>query len=247
MQSDRYSAKSVDGAAVSDANGSCDISVIIPAYNEAAGIGSTVACVAGLPGVEVLVVDGGSSDATGARAMEAGARVVFAPIGRGMQQNVGARQAAGRILLFLHADTRLPQGFAGSIIEALARPGVVAGAFRLAIDGEGFALRLVEWVANLRARVLPYGDQALFLWAETFRACGGFPDQPLLEDVELVRRVRRLGRLVLLPTVATTTARRWQRLGVVRTTLVNQLVLLGYFFGVEPGRLGRWYRRDVGK
>lgn len=242
MKSTRYEAKTVGATSGCDANTTCAISVIIPAHNEAERIGASVASAAGLPGVEVLVVDGGSSDATVARAREAGARVVFASIGRGVQQNVGASQAAGRILLFLHADTRLPQGFAGLITEALDRPGVVAGAFRLAIDGGGLGLRLVERAANLRARLLPYGDQALFLRAETFHACGGFPDQPLLEDVELVRRVRRLGRLALLPHAATTSARRWRRLGVARTTVVNQLVLLGYLLGVGPCCLDRWYR-----
>ncbi|MFZ5775116.1 MAG: TIGR04283 family arsenosugar biosynthesis glycosyltransferase [Thermodesulfobacteriota bacterium] len=235
------------GDSVSETKADCAISVIIPALNEAARIGVTVAGLAGLPGVEVVVVDGGSSDATRALAQTAGARVIDSAAGRGIQQNAGARVARGRIVLFLHADTRLPEGFAGMAAQALAQPGVVAGAFRLGIAAPGLALRLVELTANLRARLLPYGDQALFLAAETFRACGGFREIPLLEDVDLVFRLRGLGRVVLLPAAVTTSARRWLRLGVMRTFMVNQLVLLGFFLGIGPGRLAGWYRSGLGK
>lgn len=220
-----------------------DISIIIPTLNEASYIGQTMAGLVGQPGVEVIVADGGSHDRTVALATTAGATVLDAPLGRGSQQNAGARAAQGRVLLFLHADTRLPEGFATQIREALARPGIVAGAFRFAIGATGWRFRLLEYGTHWRAAWfgLPYGDQALFLPTARFQAMGGFKEIALLEDLELVRRLRKMGRLALLATPALTSARRWQRLGCVRTTLMNQLILLGFFCGLSPDRLARWY------
>ena len=220
-----------------------DISIIIPTLNEASCIGQTVAGLAGQPGVEIIVADGGSQDQTVALATAAGSRVITAAAGRGSQQNAGARAAQGRILLFLHADTQLPKGFAAQVCETLARPDIVAGAFRFAIGATGWRFRVLEHCANWRAGWfgLPYGDQALFLPAARFQAMGGFRELALLEDLELVCRLRKIGRLALLATPALTSPRRWQRLGVVRTTLVNQLILLGFFCGLSPERLARWY------
>ena len=220
-----------------------DISIIIPTLNEAGCIGATVAGLAGEPGVEVIVADGGSQDRTVPLAVATGATVILAPPGRGSQQNEGARAAQGRILLFLHADTQLPQGFAPQVRTALTRPGIVAGAFRFAVDAKGWRFRLLEHCANWRAAWfgLPYGDQALFLTAARFQAMGGFREIALLEDVELVRRLGKIGRIVLLGAPALTSARRWQHLGLVRTTVMNQLILLGFFCGLSPERLGRWY------
>lgn len=220
------------------------ISVIIPTLNEAENLSSTLAPLRGLAGVEVIVVDGGSSDGTVALAEAAGVRVVVAPAGRGRQQNHGAAIATGEILLFLHGDTSLPKGFAEAVRSALGRPGAVGGAFRLGIAGEGWGLRLVERLANGRSLWLqmPYGDQGLFLRRPTFVALGGFPEQELMEDFELVRRLRKRGKVALLDLAVRTSARRWQRLGVARTTLVNQLVITAYFLGVSPARLAGWYR-----
>ncbi|HSH12848.1 MAG TPA: TIGR04283 family arsenosugar biosynthesis glycosyltransferase, partial [Desulfurivibrionaceae bacterium] len=220
------------------------ISVIIPTLNEAANLAATLASLRGVAGVEVIVVDGGSSDRSVALAEAAGVRVVVAPVGRGRQQNQGAAVATGEILLFLHGDTRLPTGFAEAVRAALSRPGAVAGAFRLGIAGGGWGLRLVERLANWRSRWLqmPYGDQGLFLRRPTFGALGGFPEQELMEDFELVRRLRKRGHVALLDLAVQTSPRRWQRLGVARTTLVNQLVITAYFFGVSPARLAGWYR-----
>lgn len=220
------------------------LSIVIPALNEAPHLPATLArC--GLAGAEVIVVDGGSTDGTAARARALGARVITSAPGRGRQMNAGAAEARGDILLFLHADTLLPEGFAGRVVRTLARPGVVAGAFRLAIDAPGAGLRLVELWAGWRSRglQLPYGDQALFLGAREFRRLGGYRDMPLMEDFDLVRRLRRRGRVVTLPQAARTSARRWQSLGVFRTTVVNQLVVAGYLAGVSPARLARWYGR----
>ncbi len=224
----------------------CDISIIIPTLNEAECIGQTVAGLVGQLGVEVIVADGGSHDQTVATALAAGATVIDAPLGRGSQQNGGARAARGRVLLFLHADTLLPEGFAAHIREALAQPGIVAGAFRLAIGATGWRFRLLERCTNWRATWfgLPYGDQALFLSAARFQAMGGFKEIALLEDLELVCRLRKMGRITLLKAPVLTSPRRWQRLGFVRTTVINQLIVLGFFCGASPNRLVRWYVGD---
>ncbi|NTV13331.1 MAG: glycosyltransferase family 2 protein [Desulfobulbaceae bacterium] len=220
------------------------ISVIIPTWNEAANLPATLAALGRADAVEIIVADGGSSDATVALAQAAGLRLVLTPPGRARQQNAGAAGASGEILLFLHADTLLPAGFAEEIRACLNQPGVVAGAFHLGIAGEGWGLRLVERLANWRSRWLqmPYGDQGLFLRRESFVGLGGFPEQEIMEDFALVRRLRQLGRVELLALPVLTSARRWQKLGVIRTTLLNQLLLLGYFLGVAPARLAGWYR-----
>jgi rSAM/selenodomain-associated transferase 2 len=217
------------------------LSVIIPALNEEAYIGATVnQAVAAAD--EVIVVDGGSSDRTRDVAAAHGARVISAPRGRGRQQNAGAEAANGNALLFLHADTRLPSNFPVLIRSALAKPGVSAGAFRLVIDAPARSLRLVEQMAALRCRLLqlPYGDQALFVAAEKFRRVGGFPDSAVMEDYELVLRLKRLGRIVILDEPAATSARRWLKLGVWKATWTNQVCLAAYRIGVPSDRIARW-------
>lgn len=224
----------------------CDISIIIPTCNEEDTIAATVDAVAGLAGVEVVVADGGSTDRTVSLARAAGARVTMSGPGRGPQQNIGAAAARGRVLLFLHADTRLPDNFQQLVPAIIQLPGVVAGAFPLGLAARGWGFRLIEWGANRRAELLqlPYGDQALFLSADQFRAMGGFAEIPLLEDVDLVLRLRRLGRIELAPVPVRTSARRWQRLGLLRTTLNNQFILLCFLLGVSPGRLALWYGKN---
>lgn len=224
----------------------CDISIIIPTLNEESCIGQTVAGLIEQPGVEVIVADGGSRDRTVANARAAGARIITGPVGRGNQQNSGAQAAQGKIQLFLHADTRLPDDFAALIRAALNQPDVVAGAFRFAVAAKGWKFRLLEQCTNWRAAwfSLPYGDQALFLAAARFQAMGGFRNLPLLEDLDLVLRLRKMGRMALLAAPAVTSARRWQRLGLLRTTIVNQMILLGFYCGINPERLARWYGRS---
>ena len=158
--------------------------------------------------------------------------------------NAGADAATGEILLFLHADTRLPEGFHEHVREILTRPGVSAGAFRLRIDAAGpRSLRLVEWGVNARSvwKQLPYGDQALFMHRETFCEVGEFPELPIMEDYDLAVRLRRCGRIEIAEAAVLTSVRRWERLGVLRTTLTNQAVVWAYRFGVSPGRLANWY------
>ena len=218
------------------------IGVVIPTLDEAATIGATLATVAGLP---VIVADGGSRDATREIAQAAGARVIFVAGGRGAQQNAGAA-ALGDVdaFVFLHADTRLPDGWREEV-ERLLKAGAGLGAFRLSIGDAKTGEAVVATAANARSRLLalPYGDQALFLTQTAFRALGGFRPLPIMEDYDLVRRARRIGPVMLSPLAVRTSPRRWRRRGVFRTTLINQLILLGWALGIAPERLARLYRR----
>lgn len=224
------------------------ISVVIPALNEQSVIGDTLAGLKTIDGIEVLVVDGGSADDTVSIAEAAGMRVLKCGGGRAKQMNAGAALATGDVLLFLHADTRLPPDFVGIVREVL-RDTIAAGAFRLRIEGHGWLLRIVERGANLRSWLLglPYGDQAIFVRAATFYQMNGFRPWPLLEDYDFCRRVRRFGRVVPASSAVVTSGRRWKRLGVVRTTLVNQLCLLALHLGVSPQRIADWYRSGLRK
>ena len=223
-----------------------DISVVIPALNEAGHVGAACRAAARGRRIETIVVDGGSHDDTVAEARAAGALVLHARPRRAGQMNVGAGAARGRILCFVHADTRLPPDFDRAIHAALAHPRAAAGAFGLAIDARSAAARLVAWGANWRTRLLqlPYGDQAIFLSAATFWAVGGYADLPLMEDVVLVRQLLRRGRLVLARSMVTTSARRWQNLGYGRTTGRNALLMAAFFMGASPRRLAHWYQRN---
>jgi len=227
------------------------ISVVIPTLNEAEDIVRTIQSVQRVPGVEIIVVDGGSTDETVRRAVTCGAKVLSVAPGRAMQMNIGAREAVGDILLFLHADTRPPQGFEDHVRRVLIPPDTVAGAFSLGIDANAAGLRIIERLTNWRSRHLqmPYGDQGIFLPAEHFRAMGGFPETPFMEDFEFMRRLRKRGRIVIVPVQVRTSGRRWRSLGILRTTFINQTVILGYLAGVAPSRLARWYygRKGEGK
>jgi len=224
------------------------ISIIIPAVDEGDIIGNTLAAATGVAGVEVIVVDGGSRDQTREIAAARGARVIASERSRAVQMNKGAAAAHGEILLFLHGDCLLPRGFVDQIHNALAAPHTTGGAFRLAIDAPNLSLRVLEQLVYWRSQFLQivYGDQALFLTAQIFHALGGFPELPLMEDFEFVRQLRRRGRIAVLEQAVTTSARRWQRLGLIRTTTINQLIVAAYLLGVDPERLARWYR-NAGK
>ncbi|MEH2109824.1 TIGR04283 family arsenosugar biosynthesis glycosyltransferase [Nostoc sp.] len=222
------------------------ISIIIPAINEAENIKKAIATTQSSINIEVIVVDGGSSDDTVAIAQSLNVKVISSSPGRAVQMNAGAVAASGEILLFLHADTRLPTGFDEMIRTALQQPGIVAGAFKLRIDASLLSLRWVEWGVNVRSHFyqMPYGDQAIFLTKEVFQQIGGFPELPIMEDFELMRRLKRIGRIVIIPTAVVTSARRWLQKGVLKTTLLNQLVIIAYLFGVSPERIRSWYRRE---
>jgi len=222
---------------------SVPLSIIVPALNEEQTLESTLGPLRQLPDVELIVADGGSTDATVRVARDLGALVVPARRGRGRQMNAGAAFASGKTLLFLHADSHLPRDFAATIDSVLSQ-SPVAGAFRLRIEAPGWPLRCIEWAANLRSRLLqmPYGDQGLFVPADLFFTMGGYPNWPLMEDYELCRRLRQRGRIGLAQDAVGTSPRRWAELGVCRTTLINQCMMLGFHLGISPERLARWYK-----
>lgn len=221
------------------------ISVIIPALNEARRIGAAVASAHSESTAEIIVVDGGSSDGTVDVALASGARAIPCGRGRARQMNAGAAAAVGDTLLFLHADTRLPDRFDEWVGEALAQSGTVAGAFRLCIDSPLRAVRLIERLVNWRSSRLkmPYGDQAIFLSRILFEEAGGFPDIPIMEDFELMAKLRKRGHIRIVAASVNTSGRRWENLGVLRTTLINQAIIAAYAAGVSPARIARWYER----
>ncbi len=219
------------------------ISVIIPTLNEAENILQTLERVGDIPDGEVIVVDGGSKDGTVKMAEEWGARVVRSEPGRGRQMDRGAAEAYGDILLFLHADTLLPEDFQLLIREAMSDPLTAGGAFTWKVDSPGLFLRWIERTVAWRTRLfrLPYGDQAIFVNSALFRELDGYASIPLMEDVDLVRRLKKYGDIISLDAPVTTSARRYERFGPVRTTLRNKVIFFGYYLGIRPDRLVKWY------
>lgn len=223
---------------------------MIPALHEADRIHRAIES-ALAPGVEILVVDGGSRDATRDRAREAGARVIESESGRARQLAAGAAASGASVLLFLHADSVLPSGYRLALERALEDPGVVAGAFAFRFDRAGasplarLSLRAIEWGVALRNALfaLPYGDQGIFVRRPELDAIGGVPQLPILEDVELVRRLKQRGRLALLQAPVVTSARRYLVRGPLRTVVRNAVILAGDGLGVPRDRLAAWYRR----
>ncbi|MBD2729395.1 TIGR04283 family arsenosugar biosynthesis glycosyltransferase [Nostoc sp. FACHB-892] len=222
------------------------ISIIIPTLNEAENIKEAIVTTQLNTNIEVIIVDGGSKDDTIEIAQSLGVKVISSSPGRAVQMNAGAVAATGEILLFLHADTRLPIGFDEMVGTALQQPGNVAGAFNLRIDASLLSLRWVELGVNVRSHFyqMPYGDQAIFLTKAVFQQIGGFPELPIMEDFELIRRLKRIGRIVIIPTPVVTSARRWLQKGVFKTTLLNQIVIIAYLLGVSPERICSWYCRE---
>lgn len=220
------------------------ISVIIPTLNEAAVIEKTLRGLPRRDDLERIIVDGGSSDDTAERAMPFVDKVLVTEAGRARQMNAGARAAGGDVLLFLHADSRLADGAFDAITRTFEDPTVAGGAFALAIDSPRPALRLVSAAANWRTRLtgVPYGDQGLFVRRSVFERLGGYPEWPLLEDLEFGRRLKADGKVMILSDPVTVSSRRWDKEGIGYTTLRNQIFVLLYFMGVSPVRLARWYR-----
>lgn len=218
------------------------VSVIIPALDEEAELPATLASVRAQPGPkEVIVVDGGSEDATREIAEQSGARVVTGRRGRARQMNAGAALAAGDVLLFLHADTRLSPGALDRVRDALAAPDAVAGCFRLRFDRGGFWLWLWTRPLWMRWPRWAFGDRALFVRREAFDAVGGFPDQPIFEDLDLVQALQHAGRFVFLDTAVVTSARRYERAGALRQQLRNGALWAAWLAGVDPERVARFY------
>jgi rSAM/selenodomain-associated transferase 2/rSAM/selenodomain-associated transferase 1 len=225
-----------------------NISVIIPALNEAGNIAETLLSIGHGKNIQVIVADGGSQDNTVSIAKSLGAKVINVLPPRSNQMNEGAAEATGDVLLFLHADTRLPKIFYRLILRSLAQPGIAAGAFELRIDTPTPALRLIERFANWRSRYLgtPYGDQGIFMLSRVFHEAGGFPDFPIMEDFELIRRLQKKGKIITLSAPVSTSSRRWQNFGILKTTLINQLVIITYYMGIPPDTIARLYRRKKG-
>jgi rSAM/selenodomain-associated transferase 2 len=222
------------------------LSIILPTLDEAGVIAGTLAPLQPLRarGCEVIVADGGSADATVDLARPLAEAVVASAPGRARQQNAGAAAATGEILLFLHADTRLPED-ADRLIEAgLRRTEKDWGRFEVRLTGRHPMLRVIERAMGIRSRLsgIATGDQAIFVRRERFRAVGGFPEIPLMEDVALSKALKRLGRPLCLRETVTTSSRRWEQRGVYRTILLMWSLRLRYWLGADPARLAERYR-----
>ena len=221
------------------------LSIIMPVLNEGEGIAAALDALVDLRtlGAELIVVDGGSQDATVQRARVRADGVVLGPRGRALQMNAGAEKATGDVLLFLHADTRLPVMAESLVLDGLARSGRDWGRFDVRIAGRSPLLRIVGFMMNLRSRLtgIAPGDQAIFVKREAFQAAGGFPAIPLMEDIALCKRLKRTSRPLCLRQRVTTSGRRWDRNGVLRTVVLMWRLRLAYFFGADPAALARRY------
>ena len=220
------------------------LSVIVPVLADEEALAALFRQIPPDSGADIVVVDGGRSPGVAAAlAGRRDARVIHAPKGRGRQMNAGAAAARGEWLLFLHADSRLPPGWLSAILE---QPRDLAGGwFRFALDDPAWQARWIERGVALRVRLfrLPYGDQGIFVRRGTFERLGGYREIPLMEDVDLVRRLASAGRVAELPLALATSARRWRRDGWLRRSLRNVGLVSLYFAGVPPSRLARWYSR----
>jgi rSAM/selenodomain-associated transferase 2/rSAM/selenodomain-associated transferase 1 len=231
------------GKPLTIASGSLTISVIIPTLNEEDHIHEILDDLAKTNDLEVIIADGGSTDGTVDICRRYDIPIVQSKPGRASQMNTGASASTGDILLFLHSDTRLPEGFVHLIRQAMSRKNVIAGAFRFSTDMDTWGMKVVEGAANWRSRNLRivFGDQAIFVGRNAFEVVGGFPEQVIMEDYQLIRQLRKAGKILLLPDAAVTSARRWRDNGVFRTSFRNQLTMWLYLLGVNPERLARWY------
>jgi rSAM/selenodomain-associated transferase 2/rSAM/selenodomain-associated transferase 1 len=222
------------------------ISVVIPTLNEEANLPKTLQSVGKIPNCEVIVADGRSQDLTAPIAEEWGAKIVLSEPCRGGQMNEGASKASGDILLFLHADTILPENYADLIRHTLSNPNVPGGSFALRFCPTTRHLNFKAKTISFRTTVLrkPYGDQAIFVRASLFRLMGGYADIPLMEDVEFVNRLRKRGKLAFIREPVVTNSRRFESRGRIKATLMNKLTKMGYALGVSPERLSRFYYKS---
>jgi rSAM/selenodomain-associated transferase 2 len=221
------------------------ITIILPTLNEAQTIHEALRALKPLRGdeVEIIVVDGGSTDGTVDAARQFCDRIELAPRGRASQMNAGGRAARGDVLLFLHADTRLPEMAMALIRAALRDPARHWGRFDVRIDPPRPLLRIVAWSMSLRSRLsgIATGDQAIFVRTSAFRDVGGYPDIPLMEDIALSRRLNRVSAPACLRQCVTTSGRRWEKKGILRTILLMWRLRLAYYFGADPAQLAARY------
>ncbi len=222
------------------------VSLVIPVLNEARRINEAIAGIRAIDGhVEIIVVDGSPEGETIRAITDTGVIRLTSSRGRALQMNRGASQATGEALLFLHADTDLPHHAFERIESILADDRFVGGAFDLEIGDKGAAFRMIGRLASLRSRLtrIPYGDQAIFLRRDYFNKLGGFRHMPIMEDVDLMRRVRRAGgKICIVKDRVRTSSRRWRKEGILRCTLRNRTLMLLYLLGVAPEKLARRYR-----
>lgn len=229
-----------------------DISIIIPVFNETQTIQGTLeylACQSTGKAIEIVVVDA-DPDATTLRAIHFEStshlqlKTAISTKGRGIQMNRGAELASGPILLFLHADTLLPKDAIQAIFSVLKNSSIVGGAFDLGIRSGKWGYRIIEKVATIRSRIthLPYGDQAIFLRKNYFHRIGAYNMIPIMEDVDIMRRIKKRGDAIeIIGKRVQTAPRRWEKEGMVFGTLRNWFLMMLYLMGVSPSRLGRWY------
>ena len=223
-------------------------SIIIPVLNEADRINGLIGHLRDFPEeatVEIIVVDGSVQGDTLGVIKDRQVRCLSSAAGRARQMNAGAAIATGEILIFLHADTRLPEGALALIDRALGQPDIMGGAFDLGIRSTRLPLKIIAAVASRRSRLtrIPYGDQAIFIRRAYFGQIGGYPDIPLMEDVALMRQIKKAGgRIYIIPERVSTSPRRWEKGGILRATLRNWILLGAYYMGVAPETLARYYR-----
>lgn len=231
------------------------ISIVIPVLNEEKNIQNFLAQFKNSSDLEIILVDGGSTDKTKEKIQELMSEnnqiklVTTNKLGRANQMNYGAALATKKILLFLHADTILTNNYRQNMQNILNNKKVIMGAFKLRINGTKKSLRLIEIMVNLRSQIffLPYGDQGFFITKDNFELLEGFADLPIMEDFNFVQRAKNKGKIVIANAVVITSARRWQKLGVFRTTIINQLVIIGYYLQVSPERLQQFYHSAIVK
>ena len=218
------------------------LSVIIPTYNEASCLADTLTAAKALKGdFEIVVVDGGSSDATTQIARELGVTVAQAPRGRASQMNYGSALAHGEVLLFLHADTRLPKNTYPLIISIFSDPKVVGGCFRLSFDADRFGLRFSAFFTHFSLPIFHYGDSSYFVRTQVFRELQGYRSYPIMEDLDLWLRLRRRGKLKVLKEPVVTSSRRFLRNGVFKQQTLGIALVLLFLLGVSPNRLKKFY------
>lgn len=222
------------------------ISIIIPTYNEQDNIVNLLQAISGNLGkyIEVIVVDGGSSDETVSRVADfEHVKLITSEKGRAVQMNRGAKVSTRGVLFFLHADCKLPENWYEAISTAIEEERYVAGSFYLKFDKSGFWYRLYSRLSKIRYALFTYGDQGLFVSKQVFDKIGRYPEIPIMEDYEIMVRLKKEGQIVKLDMPMTTSARKFSKNGVLLQQLKNVMIVLFYSCGISPSRLARWYAR----